>query len=262
LYKAGSALVFGAGTVQWSWGLDGDNPSGHAPDVNMQQATVNLFADMGVQPATLQSGLVAASASSDTLAPASTITSPAPGSTLAPGNTVTITGTASDAGGGAVAGVEVSVDGGATWHPASGTTNWTYSWTPTATGAATLISRASDDSVNLEPPGAGVAVTVGQITLASLTVQPARVAGGSTATGTVKLSGVAPAGGARVALSSTNYPVGDVPPSVTIPAGADTATFGVCTSRVLFSTVVTISASYGGTTRSAKVTVLSPVPGL
>ena len=31
-----------------------------APDVRMQQATVNLFADMGVQPATLQAGLVAA----------------------------------------------------------------------------------------------------------------------------------------------------------------------------------------------------------
>ena len=27
-----------------------------------------------------------------------------------------------------VAGVEVSTDGGATWHPATGTTNWSYSW--------------------------------------------------------------------------------------------------------------------------------------
>ena len=61
LYRAPSgALVFGAGTVQWSWGFDpnhdGDWPDN--PDVNMQQATVNLFADMGVQPATLQAGLV------------------------------------------------------------------------------------------------------------------------------------------------------------------------------------------------------------
>ena len=37
-------------------------------------------------------------------------------------------GTASDAGGGVVAGVEVSTDGGTTWHPATGTTNWTYTW--------------------------------------------------------------------------------------------------------------------------------------
>ena len=43
----------------------------------MQQATVNLFADMGAQPDSLISGLVAATASTDTTAPTSTITSPA-----------------------------------------------------------------------------------------------------------------------------------------------------------------------------------------
>ena len=43
------------------------------PIRNMQQATVNLLADMGAQPATLQSGLTAASASTDTTAPTSTI---------------------------------------------------------------------------------------------------------------------------------------------------------------------------------------------
>ena len=32
----------------------------------MQQATVNLFADMGAQPATLMSGLTPATASTDT----------------------------------------------------------------------------------------------------------------------------------------------------------------------------------------------------
>ena len=43
LYKASSgALVFGAGTVQWSWGLDGFT-TGKAVDRNMQQATVNLL---------------------------------------------------------------------------------------------------------------------------------------------------------------------------------------------------------------------------
>ena len=35
----------------------------------MQQATVNLFADMGVQPLTLQPGLVLAPPSTDTVAP-------------------------------------------------------------------------------------------------------------------------------------------------------------------------------------------------
>ena len=35
---------------------------------------MNLFADMGAQPSTLQAGLVAATASTDTTAPTSTIT--------------------------------------------------------------------------------------------------------------------------------------------------------------------------------------------
>ena len=83
LYRhASGALVFGAGTVQWAWGLDahhdtetgvppervnenttrvGVDPNG--PDRNVRQATVNLFADMGVQPATLAPDLVRAEAS-------------------------------------------------------------------------------------------------------------------------------------------------------------------------------------------------------
>jgi hypothetical protein len=61
LYRAPSgALVFGAGTVQWSWGLDSyhDRQPDPPADPNMQQATINLFADMGAQPASLQSGLL------------------------------------------------------------------------------------------------------------------------------------------------------------------------------------------------------------
>jgi len=166
MYRAPSgALVFGAGTVQWSWGLDAnhDDPSGwgQAADVRMQQATVNLFADMGAQPATLQLGLVPATASTDKTAPTSTITSPTPGSAVQGGSDVTITGTAVDAGGGVVAGVEVSADGGSTWHPATGRGNWSYVWTPRSSGAATIESRAVDDSGNIETPGSGVTVTAG-----------------------------------------------------------------------------------------------------
>ncbi len=81
LYRHSSgALVFGAGTLQWSWGLDSNHGRGNtAPSLSMQQATVNLFADMGVQPASLQPGLTAAIASTDTTAPTSTISSPTAG---------------------------------------------------------------------------------------------------------------------------------------------------------------------------------------
>ena len=156
-----SALVFGAGVVQWSWGLDGNHDRGSSvPDPRMQQATVNLFADMGVQPGSIQSGLSAASASTDSVAPSSTITSPVLGATAESGGRVTIRGTAADTGGGVVGGVEASVDGGVTWHAAKGRTNWTYDWSPGATGTVTVRSRATDDSGNVESPSAGVLVTV------------------------------------------------------------------------------------------------------
>ena len=126
----------------------------------MQQATVNLFADMGVQPATLQPGLGLATASTDNLAPNSAITAPSAGASVSSGTIVTITGTAVDIGGGVVGGVEISTDGGATWHPATGRESWSYSWQPTTVGPTTIKSRAVDDSGNLETPSAGMGVTV------------------------------------------------------------------------------------------------------
>src|SRR5215469_13370620 len=161
LYRAASgALVFGAGTVQWSWGLDRATGAGNAasktpPDPAMQQATVNLLADMGAQPATLMSGLSAATASTDTTPPSSTITSPAQGANLPDGSAVIISGTATDGGGGVVAGVEVSTDGGNTWHPvttmsaADVAVDWSYSWIDQGNPTASSKTRAVDDSGNL-----------------------------------------------------------------------------------------------------------------
>ena len=101
LYRhASGALVFGTGTVQWSWGLDDHHDRGNAPpSLAMQQATINLFADMGTQPVTLQPGLVLAAPSSDSVAATSTVTSPAANSDAPANAAVIITGTASDSGG-------------------------------------------------------------------------------------------------------------------------------------------------------------------
>ena len=164
LYRAESgALVFGAGTVYWAWGLDDNHDLEQTPvDPNVQQAMVNLFADMGVQPDTLMASLVLASQSTDHTAPTSTITTPGTSATLPAYSPITITGTAADTGGGIVAVVEVSTDNGTTWHRANGFENWTYSWTPIAGGTYTIKSRAVDDSVNVETSGAGVTVTVDQ----------------------------------------------------------------------------------------------------
>ncbi|KKC38903.1 hypothetical protein WH87_08100 [Devosia epidermidihirudinis] len=164
LYRAPSgALVFGAGTVYWSWGLDSHHDNEPTPtDPNVQQAMVNLFADMGVQPATLMQSLAVAAQTTDHAAPTTTITSPTSAGALTAAQTVTITGTATDTGGGKVAVVEVSTNGGVSWHRASGAATWTYSWTPIVGGTYTILSRAVDDSVNLETPSAGITVNVDQ----------------------------------------------------------------------------------------------------
>ena len=166
LYRAASgALVFGAGTVQWAWGLD-NGGSSNSTDTAMQQATVNLFADMGnVQPYSLMAGLTPAAASSDATAPTSTITSPAQDANLSNGSAVTISGKASDSGG-VVAAVEVSTDGGTTWHPVTTMSNpgvavtWSYSWTAHGSPSATIESRAVDDSENIENPSSGTTVNM------------------------------------------------------------------------------------------------------
>lgn len=157
---ASGALVFSAGTIQWAWGLDSvhDGPAS-APDPSMQQATVNLFADMGVQPTTLSPDLTAATTSTDTTAPVAVITSPTAGLSIAGSSTFTITGTATDSGG-SVGSVEVSTDGGATWRRATGRSTWTYAWPVSGLGPTTVLARATDDSGNTQATPTSVSVDV------------------------------------------------------------------------------------------------------
>jgi VCBS repeat-containing protein len=169
---AGGALVFSAGTVQWSWGLDAvhDNANNQPPSLEMRQATVNLFTDMGVLPKSPSSSLVVedeGSMSLDRTAPFSTITSPPSGATMQNADPLVIEGTATDLGGGIVSAVEVSTDGGETWRsaastwvPAQGRANWTFSWVPNGQGTVRIQSRAIDDSGNMQAPAASVDINV------------------------------------------------------------------------------------------------------
>jgi len=143
---------------------------------------------------------------------------------------------------------------------AAGATSATFTVSTSAVSASTTVtisgsyggaSRSASLTVNPAPPPAP--------TLASLTLSPTSVTGGNSSAGTVTLSGPAPAGGAQVALSSSNTLVARVPSSVTITAGASSATFTVSTSPVVASTTVTISGSYGGAIRSASLSV-NPAP--
>ena len=91
----------------------------------------------------------------------------------------------------------------------------------------------------------------------SLTLSPNSVASGGTVTGTVMLSPAAPSGGAVVALSSSSSGA-SAPASVTVPAGATSATFTVSAGTVSSNQTVTITASYGGRSAQASLTVGPP----
>src|SRR5467141_2679163 len=105
--------------------------------------------------------------------------------------------------------------------------------------------------------GGGYSGPPGSATLSSVALNPTSMTGGSPSTGTVSLSGPAPSGGAAVSLSSDNTTAATVPASLTVAAGASSATFTVSTSAVTASTPVTISASYAGVTKTALLTVVS-----
>jgi uncharacterized protein (TIGR03790 family) len=95
--------------------------------------------------------------------------------------------------------------------------------------------------------------------LSGLLVNPTSVTGGATATGTVYLNVIAPAGGIVVGLA-TNNAAASVPPTVTVPAGASVVAFPITTSVVTAAVTVSIGASYGGALSTASLTVTVGAP--
>jgi uncharacterized protein (TIGR03437 family) len=95
----------------------------------------------------------------------------------------------------------------------------------------------------------------------SLTLSANTVAGGGSVQGTVLLNAAAPAGGAAVSLSSDS-PFASVPATVTVPAGSVSATFTVTANTVGANQTVNLTASYGGSSAKAALTVTPASPGL
>jgi hypothetical protein len=90
--------------------------------------------------------------------------------------------------------------------------------------------------------------------LSSVSVNPSSVTGGQSITGTVSISGPAPAGGASVSLSSASS-AASVPPTVTVPANATSVNFSVSTAAVGATTMGNITASFSGVTKTVNVTI-------
>jgi hypothetical protein len=134
----------------------------------------------------------------------------------------------------------------------SSSTNFTIN---TTSVSATTAGNITATYAGVSKSTALVVNAAAPATLSSVTLNPSMVVVGSSSTGTVNLTSPAPTGGAVVTLASSNSTRASVPPSVTIPAGASSATFNVATT-VNRKTSVSIAATYGGVTKSATLTIV------
>jgi hypothetical protein len=163
VYPGGSgAIVFGTGTVNWALGVDSSNTYQQGSDNTssvLQQATLNMFTDMGAPPTTLMSGLTQPT-------PATWFTDAV--ASLAVTATLTAAATRSTPGTGGLAVTATLTTAAARSAPATATSlAVTASLTTTATRAA--------------PGGAALAVTATLATAGTLT-QPAQASLPATAT--------------------------------------------------------------------------------
>jgi hypothetical protein len=122
--------------------------------------------------------------------------------------------------------------------------------TTPATFTATYNTGTVTGGLNVLPPA-----------LSTTTVSPASVIGGNNLQGQVTLN-AATAAATTVALNivSGGAAIASMPSSVTIAAGANSATWQITTNAVSTTTPVTISATLGSTTLKASFTVAPSVP--
>jgi hypothetical protein len=137
----------------------------------------------------------------------------------------------------------VTVPGGAS------TASFTITTSPVSSNLKAAISAAYRGT------NVSTRLTIMAPVLAAHTISPNSVTGGTPSMGTVTLSGPAPAGGVAVTLVSSNTTAVQVPASVTVAAGATTATYSITTSTVTSARTVTISARGGYVTVRADITV-------
>lgn len=178
--------------------------------------------------------------------------------TMTPSKTATGTVALNGVGGGTVtltssAPSLLSVPASVYVDPAS--TSATFTVTSSGTIAATTVVTVT---ATTGPSSRTMQITVQPTELYAFAFAPATVEGGTSTTGNIYLTNLAPAGGADVTLTNASGLV-TVPATVTVPAGAATVTFPVGTLAVATTQSVDVSASQGGITKSATLT-LQPAP--
>jgi len=101
-------------------------------------------------------------------------------------------------------------------------------------------------------------LTIQPVSLQRLSIAPNPVVGSSTTkvTGTAYFNAPPALSDIKIALSSSNPSIASVPPFVVFSNGAVSASFTVTHKRVVSAQTVTITATYGGVSQAAVLTVL------
>lgn len=126
--------------------------------------------------------------------------------------------------------------------------------------AVAAVDAAGNQSALSNSATATITIPDGSV-LTGLTVNPTTVTAPASATGTVTLNGAAPAGGVSVTLRSSDTGKAAVPPTVTVPQGASSATFAITTFTGRLGggrNTVTITATLGNTSVSTSLDILRP----
>jgi hypothetical protein len=161
----------------------------------------------------------------------------------------------------AVTGYKVFRDGGLTEIATVSTTS--FSDTGLAVNSTHSYQVLAFDGANNQSAKSNTATATTQLAgaLVSLALNPTTVTAPASSTGTVTLSGPAPAGGLAVTLTSSDTRKARVPQTVTVAAGQSTGTFTVTTLTGQLGggqNPVTITATLAGTGRTAVLNIVRP----
>jgi len=203
-----------------------------------------------VKPGTTSSGLSALTLSQSSIKGGSSVTGTVTLSAAAPSGGFAVALSSSNAGAAPVP-ASVTVPAGST--------------TVSFTVATNRV--AADANVTLTASAAGVtrtaALTVLSPDVSAVTLSTSSAAASSVVSGnTVTLDSAAPTGGFPVALTSSNTAAATVPASITVPAGATSASFSITALAVTTTQTVTITATTGATSRTATLSVVAPTASL
>jgi uncharacterized protein (TIGR03437 family) len=132
---------------------------------------------------------------------------------------------------------------------------FTINTSPVTASRAVTISATSQSYPGFTQTASLAVIPPQAVTLSNLTISPAVVAGGVAATATLTLTATAPASGLVVTLK-TNAPFyTQIPLILTVPAGSTGASFQISTTTVSSAQMVTITATYGGVSKSATLKI-------